>query len=78
LFSTPPKDAGGHSVAIAAEIQFDPAALLVTWKPAQALPLAPLVKGCPLDAAGRERTEEFNVPGPWLGAANPAALQLSR
>jgi alpha-L-arabinofuranosidase len=75
--SSQAKDTGEHSVSIAADIQFDAAAMLVTWKPSQAIPRAPLVKGCPLDLAGRDRTVELNVPGPWLGATSEAAFRLT-
>jgi hypothetical protein len=70
------KDAGGHSVAIHADVAFDEGRLLFSWKSASPLPTAPILKGFESDFFGLERTADRNVPGPFLGLANPVILQL--
>jgi len=70
------KDPGQHSVSLAGDVQFDGRELLLTWKPAQPLPLTPLVKGCPEDFFGRARSVENNVSGPFLGFSNVATVRL--
>jgi hypothetical protein len=70
------KDAGEHSVAIHADVTFDESRLLLSWKSASPLPTAPMLKGLELDFFGLERTADRNVPGPFLGLANPVTLQL--
>jgi alpha-L-arabinofuranosidase len=69
-------DSGEHSMAIHGDITFDGDRLLLTWKSAARLPMAPILKNCELDFFRRERTENHNVPGPFLGLENPATLQL--
>jgi hypothetical protein len=70
------KDAGGHSVAIHAEVTFDEGRLLLSWKSDSPLPTAPILKGFELDFFGLEPTADQNVPGPFLGLANPVTFQL--
>jgi hypothetical protein len=70
------KDSGEHSVAIQGDVTFDAGRLLLSWKSASPLPTAPLLKDCELDFFGLERTADRNVPGPFLGLANPVTLQL--
>jgi hypothetical protein len=65
-----------HSVAIHGEMAFDADRLLLSWKSASRLPAAPLVKSCEWDFFRRERTQNHNVPGPFLGLENPVTLQL--
>jgi hypothetical protein len=70
------KDTGEHSVAIQGEVTFDEGRLLLSWKSGSPLPTAPLWKDCELDFFGLERTADRNVPGPFLGLANPVTLRL--
>jgi hypothetical protein len=70
------KDAGEHSVAIQGDVAFDEGRLLLSWKTASSLPTAPIVKGFEFDFFGLERTADRNVPGPFLGLANPVTLRL--
>ena len=70
------KDAGEHSVAIDGNVTFDADRLLLSWKSAARLPMAPPVKSCELDFFHRERTQNHNVPGPFLALEDPTTLQL--
>jgi hypothetical protein len=70
------KDAGEHSVAIHADVTFDEGRLLLSWKPASPLPTAPILKGFESDFFALEPTADRNIPGPFLGLANPVTLQL--
>jgi hypothetical protein len=70
------KDAGEHSVAIQGDVAFDEGRLLLSWKSASSLPTAPILKGLEVDFFGLERTADRNVPGPFLGLANPVILRL--
>jgi hypothetical protein len=70
------KDAGEHSVAIQGDVTFDEGRLLLSWKSASPLPTPPILKGFEWDFFGLERTADRNVPGPFLGLANPVTLQL--
>jgi hypothetical protein len=71
------KDAGEHSVAIHGDVTFDEGRLLLSWKSASSpLATAPMLKGLELDFFGLERTADRNIPGPFLGLANPVTLQL--
>jgi len=72
------KDAGAHSVEMQGDVAFDEDRLLLSWKSASPLPTAPLLKDCELDFFGLERTADRNVPGPFLGLANPVILRLRR
>ena len=73
---TATKDLGEHSVAIHGDMTFDAARLLLDWKSASLLPTAPLVKSCQEDFFGHERTQDQNIPGPFLGLEKPVTLQL--
>ncbi len=66
-----------HSVVIQGETRLREKELLLTWHPEGALPPAPAVKGCDRDFAGRERTGEMTVPGPFLGLTRPADFRLA-
>ena len=70
------KDSGEHSVAIQGDVTFEEGRLLLTWKSASPLPTAPLLKGLESDFFGLERTADRNVPGPFLGLANPVTFEL--
>ncbi len=70
------KDSGQHSVALHGAVSFDAERWQLSWRPDSPLPTAPLVKNCELDFFQRERIAGRNVPGPFLGLANSAILQL--
>ncbi|MGD0227552.1 MAG: right-handed parallel beta-helix repeat-containing protein [Terriglobia bacterium] len=70
------KDSGEHSVAIQGTATFDADRLLLIWKSDSPLPTAPILKNCESDFFRRERTRDQNIPGPFLGLANPATFQL--
>jgi hypothetical protein len=63
-------------VAIQGDVTFDEGRLLLSWKSGSPLPRAPILKGLEVDFYGLERTADRNVPGPFLGLANPVILRL--
>jgi len=67
-----------HSVAMQGDVQLNVQELLLTWTPGQAIPSVPRVKGCERDFAGRERTGETTVPGPFIGLSHAATFRLER
>ena len=67
-----------HSVAITGAVELNGRELLLAWSPAQPLPPAPVVEGCDRDFAGRERTGNFTLPGPFLGMEHASSLRLGR
>jgi hypothetical protein len=70
------KDSGQHSVELHGAVTFDADRLLLIWKSDSPLPTAPILKNCESDFFRRERTRDQNIPGPFLGLANPATFQL--
>jgi hypothetical protein len=72
------RDNGEHTVAISGDVQFNDREMVLMWKPAQPLPSAPMIKNCEQDFFRRDRSADLNVPGPFLGGANPATLRFAR
>lgn len=70
------KDSGANSKVFQADITLDEEKLLLSWKPAPALPLVPVLKNCELDFFNNHRTTVHNVPGPFQGFSNPVILKL--
>jgi hypothetical protein len=65
-------------VVIKGSVSLNDKELLLTWRPDAALPSVPAVKGCDRDFAGRERTGDSTVPGPFLGLSGAAGFRLGR
>jgi len=71
------KDAGEHSVAIQGDRRVRrKAACCFPGKAASSLPTAPILKGLEVDFFGARANGGSNVPGPFLGLANPVTLRL--
>ncbi len=67
-----------HSVVMRGDVQLNAEGLLLIWAPGQTLPSVPAVKGCERDFAGRERTRESTVPGPFVDSSHAATFRLGR
>jgi alpha-N-arabinofuranosidase len=74
--SVKPLAGEAHSVVMQGDVQLDARELLLLWAPGRALPSVPAVKGCERDFAGRERTGETTVPGPFVDLSHAASFRL--
>jgi hypothetical protein len=72
------KDAGVHSVAMHGDVTLDPDRLLLSWHTDSPPSVVPLLRNCSVDFFQRERTQENNVPGPFLGLTDKVTFELRR
>lgn len=73
-----PLEAEKGSVVMEGAAVFDERTLTLSWRPAVALPGAPLIEGVNRDFHGRERQADLNTAGPFSGFVSPAEVHLRR